>query len=375
MRGKVGRFDRTTWIAFVAVLAVGLAGIGLVVWRIVAPGFGVESEDAPTAVPVGRIQGVVTVGGKPHAGVPVTAHSVEPEGELDFAGTHRTNADGRFVIAGLVTGKTYQVTVSAALPVFAHDFVPISVGGAGDTAGAHFGEPVEVDLPADRGVDGVELDLLPGATLSGRVLSAWGQPEADLPVRAYLLADRGEQTGLYGEAVTDEQGRYTVKGLPPGRFAVSSTDAYADGIPQRPVGSGAAPFLPMVQQLQAGAQDRRRSELPDPVVLEPGQATGLPDLELGRSTVLRGTVRDADGRPRRDVTVSLTIHAKDGVWVSGPSELTDRRGRFEIPGMLPGRYRLQYGSRYLGDTEDPEKSELLRIRRRDRVVRLDLRID
>jgi len=369
LRPERRRLDRTTWITFVAVLAVGLAGIGLVAWRITDAG---ADGDADVTLPAGHLHGVVTVGGEPRADVAVSVFRVLEDGNEEVAGVRRSTEGGRFVFNGLEPG-TYRVTVSNGLPVFARDYLPISVAGVREA----FGEAAEVELPADRGVDGVTIDLMPGATLAGEVRTAAGRPAADLPVRAYLLDEQGMSTGVYGEAVTDDQGRYAVTGLPPGKFEVSSSDEYADPLPQQRVGSASPPIpdTAIAQAAAAATQDRRSRTLRAPVALQEGEEAAVPDLTLRRSAVLRGTVRGADGRPRRDVDVVVLVDTVSG-WVPGPGAVTDRRGRFEIPGVLPGTYRLGVtgpGGGFLGGARSAEESDPLVVRPSQRVKRgLDL---
>lgn len=366
-RGAGRRFDRTTWIVFVAVLAVGLAGLGLVAARIL-------DDDAPGAaagdeLPPGRLQGRVTVGGEPRADVPVLLTRLLEDGTeenpTEGITLRRSNAGGRFIFNGLEPG-TYRVSVRAGLPVFTGDYVPLSVGGV-----AAFGEPSEVELPSDQGVDGVELDLLPGASLSGRALTRSGRPARALPVRVELLDEHAQPIGLHGQAVTGPDGRWTVRGLPPGRFQVSSSDRYDDPPQPRAVGSGRAPFEPAYATAVASAQDERSRTLIRPVAVPTGGSAQVPTLVLRRTTTLSGTVRRPDGRPRRDVEVVVQVNAVNQ-WHDGPSAVTDRRGRYRITGLLPGTYLLRAGATYLGGTTSPGSAEPLVVTRRERVRRVDL---
>ena len=360
------RFDRTTWIVFVAVLAVGLVGISLVAWRITGSG---SDSTGGAGLPEGHLHGRVTVDGEPRAAVPVVVARVLPDGSLNtpLNGLRRSTDDGGFIFNGLEPGA-YRVSVSAGLPVFTGDFVPL------DVAGKAFGEAAEVELPSDHGVGGVARpDARRHAQRSSPDPSR--DPEAGLPVRAELLDEAGEPTGMYGETVTDRAGRWEVTGLPPGEFRISSSDAYDDG-PQGPrtIGSGRGWEQGHHPPDMTSFQDQRRRSL-GPVRVSEGAAVAAPDLVLRRTTTLRGTVRDPDGRPVRGVEVAVHAYVAKS-WVAGPAATSDRRGRYEIPRVVPGSYRLGVTTRgggFLGEAPSAEESDPLVVRPGHRVQRgLDL---
>ncbi len=157
-----------------------------------------------------------------------------------------------------------------------------------------------------------------------RSLSGESVPVAE----AYVLAKAGAPEGLrtdftIAEAVTDEQGRYRLSGLPAGRVTVS---IQAHGY--YTVSSGG---------LEADSIARSCPERGD---------CGQTDFEIARGAVLEGWLNDAYGDPLPGLEVLLTPASKasddiEGRYgrMAGRSE-SDDRGYFRIWGLKPGRYEL-----------------------------------
>jgi Carboxypeptidase regulatory-like domain len=143
---------------------------------------------------------------QPLRGAIVTAVRV-PTGKADAQPNigFRTGEDGKFVLRGVAPG-----------------IVNFSVSKAGYVSG-----PFPSVRPAVDGeqIDNVILTVPPGASVSGRVLDESGNPVAG--VRVSFTADSqppitgSSQSVPGGGAMTTEDGRYLVGGLPAGEYAIS----------------------------------------------------------------------------------------------------------------------------------------------------------
>ncbi|MEL7060399.1 MAG: carboxypeptidase regulatory-like domain-containing protein, partial [Acidobacteriota bacterium] len=144
-----------------------------------------------------------------------------------------------------------------------------------------FSRPLKLELEPGGRIEGLEIRLTPGVTVSGRVLDTASRPVAGAVVQAATWTTQ-----------SDTEGRFTLDGVPPEN-----------------------PLL-----LKARLDERRASRQVDV------PATGLDGIELvlAGQRVLRGQVVDPDGQPISSVRVVVPAGM-------GGEVFTDIEGRFRLP--------------------------------------------
>ena len=172
--------------------------------------------------------------------------------------------------------------------------------------------------------------------IAGSVVTAGDTPQ---PLRRATVTLRGEQSASRLVAVTDDAGAFTFTSLPPDRYSLSvSKPAY----------------------VPATYGSRRPGGLGTPIVVADGQRVAV-TVPLMRGGAVSGTVRDEQGRPLPDVTVtvlregmsfltgarglqSVTIGSAGYVAQNYALDafpgtaVTDDRGMYRIYGLPPGDY-------------------------------------
>ncbi len=151
--------------------------------------------------------------------------------------------------------------------------------------------------------------------ITGRVLAA----DTARPIKRARVVITG--AGRPRAATTDEQGRFSLTGLPAGSYRVAVTKSgFVDG-----------------------AFGQRRT-LPNgtPIELADNQQVTDVDVRLARGGVITGHVFDEDGEPlaRAIVTVLRTqyVRGERQFAPAGTPDQTDDRGQFRIYGLPPGDY-------------------------------------
>jgi len=175
-----------------------LRGLAAGDWSLVATSAeGLESEPLRFALPgagplalvvarAARVSGrVLDPAGMPAAGAEVRAAADAPRARRDTPRA-RTEDDGSFRLEAVPPG------------------VVALVARGGDLAD---GPPEVLELLPGEERTGVVLRLRPGATVRGQVLDGAGRPE---------VGARVEASGLAEELLTDEDGRFEARGIPPG---------------------------------------------------------------------------------------------------------------------------------------------------------------
>lgn len=154
------------------------------------------------------------------------------------------------------------------------------------------------------------------ARISGTVLT---MSEPGAPVRRAVVTVR--QGAIARSAITDDNGRFVVDGLPAGRYEVVARRA---------------------SFVDAAYGARRPGGDSVPVALADGEQLDGLTLRMARGAVITGTVRDGDGRalPGVDVraipsgTMLGLLFRREG------AVTTDDRGAYRIHGLAPGRYQV-----------------------------------
>ncbi|MEV4754078.1 carboxypeptidase regulatory-like domain-containing protein [Micromonospora sp. NPDC049559] len=253
----------------------------------------------------GSISGRVKTNDGSAAGIVVIASPVS--GSLPSGGSASTDEDGNYHIDGLPAGP-YRV-------VFEH---PI---------GQRQYHPQKA-IPGDASqiwvVDGatstVDEQLLDAGVITGQIRNRAGEPVPKL-----LVVIQSERTSVI-TVRTDADGRYRVPVFP-GRYSVS--------------------FLPVPNANQ-------RQYVPEKIDRASAEIfeVGAGDQVVADDTVLptgsvSGRLTDARDAPLVNVTVDLVT--ADGQSFSGPGH-TDSDGKFVIPAVLVGAYKVRYRS-YLPNTQ------------------------
>lgn len=190
------------------------------------------------------------------------------------------NRDGSYRLSGLLPG-TWQVVASL-------------------DSGRKAQGSIRLEPDQEQAV--LDLELTRGLVLSGRVL-ADGAPL----VAAQVLLGSLARAGGTPEAVTDHEGRFRLEGVEPGTYIVQAIHS--------PTGLGAA----------------RSVEL-----------TGDADIAIEIATgAVRGQVVLPPGEPATGLAIALEGEDTSlGASFLGPAVQIDDQGRFEIPRVAAGSYRL-----------------------------------
>ena len=166
------------------------------------------------------------------------------------------------------------------------------------------------------------------AVISGVVVSDDGSAT---PVRRAVIAVAAPEQRGDRRTVTDDQGRFSLGGLPAGHYTISATKAgwlaayYGSSHPGRPAFGGAS------------------------LALTPGEHAAPVTLRMLKGSVVTGVVTDAYGRPAVGIELQLaSLRVQDGERRLGTQNFTgvqgsvsaesDDRGAYRFYGVAPGDY-------------------------------------
>jgi len=307
----------------------------------------------PTAVVSGRVIGL---DGGPATGATLSLKRIDPEASDLALATLRSNAglvlrDG-FRLPGVTPGH-YRLTARAPPPAANGDPAsgtprPMAIfPGFADGATLWGQEEVTVE---GQDLDGITIRLQPGLSVSGRVVfetatrpnvnqvrvmlgtTATGNSPSDMVAR--LMG--GSSSGIGAD------GTFSISGLTPDRYRITATTG---GL--RSLAALIQPGLvdPTPDAVVVKSALWHGVDLVDvPLDLKPGvEATGIVLTFTDKLTTLRGTVRDATGRPTPHFPI--VVFATDpAAWFTGSRRIVEAHvasdGQFTIQGLPAGEYYI-----------------------------------
>lgn len=254
-----------------------------------SPGEGLELHLIPESVIEGRVVAAGT-------DEPIAAAAVSVRIELGQTSTVRTDADGRFRIAGLSPGR-YHAEATAT-------------GWYGEAA-----RSVRVGL----GETATELliEAHPAAVLDGHILY---DPDG-APCPDGVVSLRDDTRSFYLRARISPPGAAHFDAILPGRYDVNVDCAAA---------------LP--------------SDTPAITIARPERIT--PEWTVSRGMSVRGTVQTPDGKAAEGVWVSA-VHTSDASAEAVAAVTSDAQGAFRLSGLPSGSYRLTVGGPHYLVGEEP----------------------
>jgi hypothetical protein len=279
--------------------------------------------------PAGHVAGNVTdaASGAPISGARVTLMAVVdlPDGaSLGSAPLQSTtNATGAFTFDGVPPG---QFIVNVEKTGFASYSDPIAEA---------MRDRVTVD--GKTAVAPLNVQLHRGAVLTGRILNAAGEPEADLDVSALRHTDKADFPEFLptGHAQTNDLGEFRIAGLAAGEYLVlASTRPHG---PFDPIPAGSATAL--APTYFPGTLDQGTARI---ISLASGQeATGL-EFSVKSVAAFRvsGVAVDSAGRPSAHAVVTLMTDWRTSGSFMPLMTIAGDDGTFVIANVIAGKYMI-----------------------------------
>ncbi len=249
--------------------------------------------------PGGSISGIVrNRAGNRVAGVRVSANDSTTG---DRAQSAVSNDRGAYIIRGIPSGS-FRVTADGSAVGYVRTKLP---------------QPVEVSAP--RAVENVDIVVARGGSIAGTISDRTGK----LLQRVNVTANDPETWDEVGSAYSDENGTYTIGGLPEGKYRVRFE----------------GPDSKYPVQWHKGKTRREEST---PIEVAGTAAVSGIDAMLAAGIPLSGMVTDAGGVPLANAEVEAYGDIEDEPF---DKVRTDAGGRFTIPSLAVGSYRIRFSHR------------------------------
>jgi protocatechuate 3,4-dioxygenase beta subunit len=260
----------------------------------------VDFQTEKDAEASGSVSGTVTMNAAP---VPNAEVSAWDDRGWDHAVTGKTDAQGKYLVAGLKPGR---VSVRVETTTGLAETHRVTIDAAGE----------EATLDFDFGRCGIEATVV-GNDGRTTVSGAWVTIELAEPTTG------GDAwSGVKAQLSTDGAGKFAAKGLGAGAYRV------------RIVGQGYA------------------AKITDPIAVADGETKDLGLIRLPPGGALSGRVTDDRGSPVENVGVSLKDASGRNVFLFN-MVTTGSDGRFAMQGLEVGSYTVRFEAKGFAPVERP----------------------
>jgi len=294
-------------------------------------GFDASAQTQSASQRSGSISGRITAEGKPLSGVVVTIERFSGTQEL-LQG--KTDTEGLFRIEGIPPGGWY-LRPHAYLYTLAESERNIP-------------NSRRLVLGPGESVDGIAIELIRGAVITGRVTDERGRPVVDAHVG--LRRPQGEGSEYVSPSLspsdvgaTDDRGVYRIFGVPAGRFLVAATMSTA---PQEDTAHYTV-YYP-------NTADESKAKLVELVSGEEIEGVDIQLVPPVKTYKASGRLIDVvSGNPIPGLYIGCqrldNDRQKAMLEETSPDvRMTDKYGEFTIAGLQPGTHRLTIGTLTIG---------------------------
>ena len=233
-----------------------------------------------------------------------------------------TDAGGAFTISGLQAGR-YRL-------VFQHQNYPQ----------ARFGQVSKtVDVKAGEAGSPVNVELIPGAAITGRVMDEDGDPLMNCNIQFRSVQHPEQGPLMTGSSPSNEDGVYRAYGIAPGKYTVSAqcgqtvfqARALSSGPDPPPSKAYPRQYYPLTSEAKSAQA----------VELAAGLEKSGVDFQMVPTPVTQVHGVIAPGSADwRNTQVSLMLIGSDPMGQNAGSRVDPEKGTFEFPRVFPGSYTL-----------------------------------
>jgi hypothetical protein len=304
----------------------------------------------------GSIGGIVTDAISHQPVRKATVRVVHPvlNDQLSARAVTTTDATGAFTLTSLPPG-TYRVMAT-------HPNFPIGLGQTNNSVEVKAGEKSSLNL-----------ELIPGASVSGRVLDEDGDPLPSCAVQPHPAKHRERGIPFQGGGAANEDGEYRLYGIPPGKYVLSAQCHVAVFQP-RPFSSGPdpPPASAYPTQFYPLASDAKSAEAID---LAAGSEKAGIDFRMRPAPVTqihgRFSPTGADWHGAGNLVVQLIpLDPAGAVGLTSGAAVDPVKGTFEIRQVFPGSYTVVVNS----NDQEHRVGAFQRIEVKDRPLDLVLEL-
>ncbi len=238
-----------------------------------------------------------------------------------------SDENGDYTVGGLPAGK-YIIEFNDWNDEFVGQWWTGTDGGTPDRDGA---KPITLTT-IDQLVTGINAKLQTGATITGKVIDSNGNPVEGIFVDAHRWNENEEDPWYedYRWGYSDENGDYTIGGLPAGKYIIQFNDWNHRFVSQWWTGT------------DGGTPDRDGAK---PITLTTGQETTGINAKLQTGATITGKVTDSNGNPVEDIFVFVYRWDKEeSQYEEHRGGYSDENGDYTVGGLAAGKYIVQFNN-------------------------------
>jgi hypothetical protein len=252
------------------------------------------------------------------------------EGEQAEGYSDNSTADGTFRIDGIEPGEYY---LSGERPGFLNSTYGASIS---------FGRGTKISLSPSQQLTGVTLGMTPQAVIAGRVIDQDGDPVGGMSLMALRQVwNRGKaQYFPFANEQTDEEGRFRLAGLQPGKYYLVVGKGFRGDMEAPP----ASPGKPDIRPIRTFYPNAMARDSATPINVRAGETASDIEIRMQFAAAhhIRGKLVGSLTTPIDQVRLELMPADSESFFpfgLGGNNNLKPDR-TFDIAGVTPGRYWL-----------------------------------